>query len=408
MRRLPSISIPEGKLLLAFSGGEDSLCLMHCLSQMAGDRSEALYINHGIRSREELEAEERRNAENAALLGIPLHIIRLDREEMERLSAKNGTEGAARELRYKALETYRREHGFDWILTAHHREDQAETVIMRILSSAPIWAYSGIQRCEGHIFRPLLEVPKCEISEAVGKIGLIPSTDSTNSDTSYMRNSIRASILPYLSEEAKEHLSSIALKCQMIKREPIPIDKAAYWSIDRELFGKASLPEKEASLFIPFRKRVSRALIAEILEKRSGSLEASGLHFYITSDEIRIYEDIPDFAIPFCERDILSFSIRFRAEDDQSLRISRNLIREPALFRKSREGDRIRLREGEKKVKAMEKDWRIPYSIVLEDREGIAAVFARVFGGRDRLAARFLGNEENTVAVSIRHNQDRY
>ena len=115
--------LPEGRLLLAFSGGEDSLFLMALLSLAAPDRSAALYINHGIRPSEELEREEELNRCNAAILGIPLEIRRIPRGDVERLSREKhiGMEAAARELRYGILRSYASENGYRRILTAHHR-----------------------------------------------------------------------------------------------------------------------------------------------------------------------------------------------------------------------------------------------------------------------------------------------
>ena len=78
--------MPDGRLLLAFSGGEDSLFLMSLLSLIAPERSAALYVNHGIRSGAELEREEAINAHNASLLGIPLVIKRIPEGDIKRLA----------------------------------------------------------------------------------------------------------------------------------------------------------------------------------------------------------------------------------------------------------------------------------------------------------------------------------
>ena len=108
------------------------------LAREAGERTEAAYVDHGIRSRAELEREIGLNMENAARLGIRLHIITLAPGAVAALAREKGigVEAAARTLRYGALEELRKGIGADWILTAHHREDQDETVLMRILSGA--------------------------------------------------------------------------------------------------------------------------------------------------------------------------------------------------------------------------------------------------------------------------------
>ena len=191
--RIPdSVPLPEGRLLLAFSGGDDSLALLSVLSEKARSRSAALYVNHGIRPEDELIAEEERNRENARLAGIPLCIARLGRGEVEALAARKGTgiEAAARELRYRALFSYMEEHGYQHILTAHHLDDQAETVAMRMLSSSPFYAWGGIRREDGVLFRPFLSFRKDEILSYLDARGLVPSVDSTNADTSGWINQI--------------------------------------------------------------------------------------------------------------------------------------------------------------------------------------------------------------------------
>ena len=98
--------IPEGRLLAAFSGGEDSLYMLMLLAREAGERTEAAYVDHGIRSRAELEREIGLNRENAARLGIRLHIITLAPGAVAALAREKGigVEAAARTLRYGALE----------------------------------------------------------------------------------------------------------------------------------------------------------------------------------------------------------------------------------------------------------------------------------------------------------------
>ena len=393
--------IPEGRIIAAFSGGEDSLYLLLLLSMKAPGRVAAAYVNHGIRTDDELGREIALNKANAEHLGIPLHIITLERDAVSSLAESKGigTEAAARELRYDALESLRKQLGYDWIATAHHREDQAETVIMRLMSGAPLWALSGIQRQDGFIFRPLLDVPKAVISAELRNAGLEHSEDSTNSDTAYLRNRIRKNILPYISDEAKERLSSIALKCQALRvYEDIPAKEGFYISIDRKAFESASMMSKERVLFDAFDKmgfngRVSRRTIRDIADMHGGHMDIGPVSVYFTKDEIRMYPALPDFAAlcgdPF---PINGLRLVSDLQDDKTLMIDPGIIAPPLIVRKSREGDWIELREGRKKVKAMEKDWRIPYSVILEDRSGIVAVLARVFGGSDRLARRFIGH----------------
>ena len=342
--------IPEGRIIAAFSGGEDSLYLLLLLSMKAPGRVAAAYVNHGIRTDDELGREIALNKANAERLGTPLHIITLERDAVSSLAESKGigTEAAARELRYDALESLRKQLGYDWIATAHHREDQAETVIMRLMSGAPLWALSGIQRQDGFIFRPLLDVPKAVISAELRNAGLEHSEDSTNSDTAYLRNRIRKNILPYISDEAKERLSSIALKCQALRvYEDIPAKEGFYISIDRKAFESASMMSKERVLFDAFDKmgfngRVSRRTIRDIADMHGGHMDIGPVSVYFTKDEIRMYPALPDFAAlcgdPF---PINGLRLVSDLQDDKTLMIDPGIIAPPLIVRKSREGDWI-------------------------------------------------------------------
>ena len=193
----------EGSLLVAFSGGSDSLAL---LSLLPRERTRALYVNHHIRTDEELEKEIALNRMNCERLGIPLRIVELERDAVERLSASEGigTEGAARALRYEALLS----EDADWILTAHHQDDEVETFLMRVLDGSPFWKYEGVRKVDGRIWRPMLNVPKSLIENYLEEAGLEYSYDSTNNDTTYRRNSIRHRLLPLITETERNFSKS--------------------------------------------------------------------------------------------------------------------------------------------------------------------------------------------------------
>ena len=208
-----SLKLPEGRrFVVAFSGGIDSLALVLMMKKEERKRSAAVYVDHSLRPREELDEEISLNIRNARALSIPLYIIRLGEGSVSLLAKEKdiGIEAAARTLRYEALERFRSENGYDFILTAHHLDDQSETLLMRMLSSSPFWAWAGIRRREGNLIRPILSTTKDEIRRVVEKSGLKWSEDSTNSDLSYRRNWIRRNILPSLSLEAKRTMEAIA------------------------------------------------------------------------------------------------------------------------------------------------------------------------------------------------------
>ena len=87
--------------------------------------------------------------------------------------------------------------------------------------------------------------------------------------------------------------------------------------------------------------------------------------------------------------------------DGLTLRIPLSSLSAPALIRSAREGDVIALKGADKKVSELMKDQRVPYAVVIEDRNGIVAYLARPFGGRDRLSRRFLGASGESVALAL-------
>lgn len=410
-----SVPLPPGRLLLAFSGGDDSLSLLSVLSRKARGRCMALYVNHSIRSDDELEMEEIRNRANAAALSVPYDTIRLERGSVAELARRKGIgiEAAARELRYKALHSYRSEHGFDWILTAHHRDDQAETVAMRMLSSAPFYAWSGIRRTDGVIFRPFLGFSKADILSYLENEGLTPSVDSTNSDLSYLRNSIRHALMPLLSDDAKESMAHIAENVAVLRSRYslTPLHSGFYISYDRQEFIASPRFACESAVYDANAAfggdRISRRMIEDVMKKAGegrGRLETSGMVIMFTAGEIRFYPSLSSFAMPFALGSSIPCGlcmIRDAAPDALTLRIDQSILVPPVIARDAREGDVIELKGGRKRISELMKDQRVPYSIVLEDRYGIVCCFSRAFGGRDRLSKRFLGKEGEPVALAL-------
>ena len=414
--RIPEgVGLPAGRLLLAFSGGDDSLALLSVLSEKAPERSAALYVNHGLRPDGELLDEERRNRRNAKLLGVPFDVIRLGRGSVESLARRKciGVEAAARELRYEALMRYKDENGFDWILTAHHLDDQAETVAMRMLSSSPFYAWSGIRRCDGAVYRPFLGFPKREIIRYLEARQLVPSVDSTNSDLAYRRNFLRHMVMPHLSDDSKIMMAHIAENVAAFRdRYSLkPSSSGFYIAYDRNLFLSSPRFLVDQAVYDANarfgRERVSRAMISSVLEKAfdgSGRLESSGMVFMFTKDEVRIYPELVPFAMPFSMDMALPCNAalsKVQHPDALTLRVQLQHLSQPVVVRDAREGDVIALKGGRRKISQLMKDQKVPYSVVVEDRDGIAICFMRAFGGRDRLSKRLLGSEGEPIALAL-------
>ena len=407
--QIPSrLDIPRtGKLLLAFSGGSDSLCLLYLLSKIAPERTKAVYINHNIRSCDELAREIELNRQNAEKLGVELDIIALERGAVESYAEENqcGIEASCRDLRYGALFEYAKTYRFDYILTAHHREDQVETVLMRMLQHSPFYTFQGIKVRDGIIYRPLLSVPKEEINSIISNSGLNFSVDSTNQDIKYMRNFIRHKLSCHFSEVEKETILSLSLNLQeyISRLEKIPFySNGHYASIKREKLVSSNPISRENVIFkaassLNNQFRISRAFLYQVMnivEAGHGKAETGNLIFIASKSELRIFKRIEDFIVEYTAdtKDLGQFSLSHEKIDSKTLLIDTKLITGRAFFRLSKQSDSIKLKEGTKKVRELEKRAHVPYSVVLEDEEGLVAVFLSFFDANDRLSRRFISS----------------
>ena len=189
-------------LLVAVSGGIDSMCLMEKVRQEGGPFAVA-HCNFGLRGAES-DADEAFVREQAARHGIPCHVKQFDTEAFA--SAEGiSIEMAARRLRYHWFGELCREHGYTAVAVAHNANDNAETLILNLLRGTGLKGITGM-KAAGYIpdpdfgdiplLRPLLEMTREEIVVFAREHGLNWREDSTNAQTDYKRNKIRNLVFP--------------------------------------------------------------------------------------------------------------------------------------------------------------------------------------------------------------------
>ncbi|BBH23328.1 tRNA(Ile)-lysidine synthase [Paenibacillus baekrokdamisoli] len=191
-------------IVVAISGGPDSTALLHMLHRLAPSeqiRLVAAHVNHGFRPEESArEAEAVRQL--ADELGIVYESIILDMPAYIEETGMNA-QAAAREKRFAFLHEVAQKHGANRVALAHHADDQAETVLMRILRGTSPSGLSGIamKRKEKNVelIRPLLRRNKADILSYCEHFGISFIEDSSNAKRTYLRNKIRLDVLPYLS-----------------------------------------------------------------------------------------------------------------------------------------------------------------------------------------------------------------
>jgi tRNA(Ile)-lysidine synthase len=213
------------RVLVGCSGGPDSLALLHVLRDLApraGLRVRAVYVDHGLRAA--AAAEGAFVLDQAARLGVNAEVTRVDLQGRR-------TMAAARTARYAALERVARARGATHVAVAHTLDDQAETVVMRLLRGAGVRGLAGmpIARPLGAVplIRPLLECSRAQIERFCGARGLAPVRDPTNQDPHYLRSRVRHQILPLLARENPRIATLLAQLAARLGQIDAHIERAA-------------------------------------------------------------------------------------------------------------------------------------------------------------------------------------
>lgn len=196
---------------VAFSGGADSLCLLSVLAELRAALSielVALHIDHGLR------AGSASDARDAVFLAGKLN-VEVEVLHAPKFDADCGNKQQwAREARRSLLQTFAADTGLSWIATAHNADDQAETVLMRVLRGSGLRGLGGMRWKNGIFVRPFLGVERGEIETYLAQKGLRPVEDPTNATDLFLRNRLRRQILPLLK---KENPALVATLCRLAK-----------------------------------------------------------------------------------------------------------------------------------------------------------------------------------------------
>lgn len=246
-------------VLLALSGGADSVALLRALLEV-GARPVAAHFDHRLRPESGEDA--RWVADLCRSLGVPLE---LGGAEVAVVAARRGwtLEQAARTLRYSFLSRTAKSRGLDLILTAHTRNDQAETVLWQLLRGEP--SLRGIAPARGHLHRPWLDVERSDIEVYLRDLGQPWREDASNRDLRFTRNWLRHEVLPLL-REREPALDGLLARHARWQRE----DGALLDALAARVPLHADLGREPAAL----RRRVlARRLRSEKLDFHGGQLD---------------------------------------------------------------------------------------------------------------------------------------
>ncbi|HEX6614242.1 MAG TPA: tRNA lysidine(34) synthetase TilS [Rhodanobacteraceae bacterium] len=217
---------PDAPLCVAFSSGADSTALLHALAQVPRAREHglrALHVDHGLH---EDSARWAAHCERLCeALDVPLEIVHVQVEH----ACGEGLEAAARRARYAAF-AQNLSPG-EWLVLAHHREDQVETVLLKLLRGAGPHGLAGMRERrplgQGTLWRPLLGTPRAVLREYVATHGLECIEDPSNLDTTLSRNYLRAEILPRLHAHWPHASQSIVHAARLCRESADHLDMLA-------------------------------------------------------------------------------------------------------------------------------------------------------------------------------------
>ena len=380
---------PGDTVIAAVSGGADSIALLFALFLLReewGITLEAAHFNHCLRG-EESNRDARFVEDFCARYGIPLHMC-----SGNVVPGEKGLEAAARDARYRFLRSLPGK-----VATAHTADDNAETVLMRLLRGTGLKGLGAIAPVSGNVIRPMLNVTRREVEAFLEEYALAHIEDSSNGEDAFLRNRIRHRIMPLLYEENPrigENLSSMALNLRL--------DEAC---LSRLASGPMPGIEELKSLPDAIRRRYLERFLKEngVREpEESHLLQAESLLFHwnpsasmnfpggivIAREYDRLVRlDSPEMLGNYTletETYVEELDLWVTVEEAVSLEQGEDIFtvqtRGPLRLRARRAGDAIALSGGTRSLKKLFIDRKIPVSRrcripVVEDDDGILGVY---------------------------------
>lgn len=293
--------ISENKLLLAISGGLDSVVMLHLLHRL-GYTIHAAHMNFQLRE-EESDADEAFVRNLCAQLNVTLEVKRVDVEKLKS-DEKISTQMAARKLRYDWFLEILAEKKLDYLVTAHHADDSIETVLINILRGTGLSGLKGIVHNDIAL-RPMLCFSREEIHDYARINHIHWREDSSNSKDDYLRNKLRLNIMPQLDKVAHQWRANVLKLSEDIAISEKILDNHFYENeieiFHEQKYNVERIKEREDGSWL-FRKSLlnynfSHGTIDDILmniDVQSGALFYSSSHRLIKDREHFILEKLQD------------------------------------------------------------------------------------------------------------------
>lgn len=270
---------PGDLLVVAVSGGPDSVCLLDVLHRLRDEMSMDLIVahfDHGLRPHED-ESETGFVRELASFMELPFETAR---GSLLTEGKAASLEERARDARYAFLKKVKTRYGARKIAVGHNLNDQAETVLMRLLRGSGPSGLAGIPPCRGgEIIRPLIEIDRDTVLSYLEARGLDHVTDSTNLQPACIRNRIRLQLLPGLLEYQPRLIEHLGQLAHMLREEDAYLDLLANQWIERESEEEEGGGELTLPLcpFLFLEEAMKNRVVRQVLKRLQKDLRRIGL-----------------------------------------------------------------------------------------------------------------------------------
>ncbi len=262
------------KIVVAVSGGPDSMCLIDTLYRLKDELEFSIlvaHVNHGIRIESDLEKEyvEKYCKER----NIPFFYLKVDVPKLSK-EKKISEETCGRMVRYDFFEKVRQENNADLIAVAHNLNDNIETILLNQIRGCGLKGLIGMDFKFNNIIRPLLTIEKKDILVYNNELELHPCFDKTNEEDIYLRNKIRLQLIPYLQELNPNFVTNISRMRNILKEDNDFIEEYTNIVFDKVIIKiDNSKIVFDFSKFMNEHKSIQKRIIRKIIEKKISNLD---------------------------------------------------------------------------------------------------------------------------------------
>lgn len=287
--------MPKRSVLVGLSGGADSVALLDIMCKL-GEKYDftvcAAHINHGLRG-DDAENDEKFSAELCRRMGVECYIMRAD---VRKAAETDGVseELAGRRVRYDFFDKIMAEHSIEYTATAHHKNDNAETLLMNFMRGSGIAGLCGIPYKRERYIRPLLDVTREEIEQYCVTNGLEYVTDKTNFENNYTRNKIRNILIPLIRREFNPNFTdTVTANSEIIRSDEEFINSYAAERYDSIVTDDGADIEELNRLHYAVASRIIRRMIENVCGIADiSSAVIKGVHDICTKNKTGLYAPI--------------------------------------------------------------------------------------------------------------------